>query len=68
MYGNVRGSTLLISFFFKLSYFYNICTTLNICPTKNLAANISAKLGTWPTNGAVVGNNEAKNNSKNCVF
>ena len=67
MYGNVTGSTLLISFF-KLSYFYNICTTLNICPSKNLAANISAKLGTWPTNGAVVGNNEAKNSSKNCVF
>ena len=28
MYGNVRRSTVLISFF-KLSYFHNICTILN---------------------------------------
>ena len=32
---------------------------------KNLPTTISAKyVGTWPTNGAVVGNNEAKNSSK----
>ena len=64
----LEGVQYLLVFLSWVIFIIYLCTILNICPTKNLAANISAKLGTWPTNGAVVGNNEAKNSSKNCVF